>query len=496
MSQFVVYADFNCPFCYALGERLAPFKGQFDFEWRPIQHVPGRQNLCTLDDMAVLASEVFTVRHRAPDLPIAMPQQRPSTEEATRVFAALQTKDAQLALDFRNLMYRALWVEDQDISHNEVIDQALQELGVSETLGDETARAKLMRWQEEWETGDYDRGIPTIVSDDGRTLSGLVAPGDIQCFLEGRASHDEPSGVCEFIPRPVTLVVGQPRNIWQHVATLNAQSDVLVAHDGKDASIQVAHGLNPDLIIIAAAQPEKLMETWEALQEIPDIKDIPIMVIDSAADPKRHLEFVELGAADYLDLSVDTRLFSARTKLHISTKTRRDRLIRKLAEDPLTRIPNRREFERVIELEWRRGIRSKLALSVAIIDVDHFKKYNDTYGHQAGDLTLVNVATTLSESLRRDSDVVARYGGEEFALVLPDCSETGAQSVTEACRSAVEDIKIDHASSSTSEIVTVSIGVATTVPTAGQNLRELIDAADEALYRAKASGRNRVESAT
>lgn len=495
MSQFAVYADFNCPFCYALGERLGPLKDRFNIEWRPIQHVPGRENLCTLDDMAVLASEVFTVRHRAPEVAIAMPQQRPNTAEVTKVFTALQSKDPQLAMRFRTLIYRALWVEDQDISQHEVIEKALQNLGVHQPIDYVEAERKLKRWQKEWETGDYSRGIPTMVSTDGTKLSGLASPRDIQCFLEGRPSEDEPSGVCEFFPRPLSLVVGQPRDIWPLVATLNEGCDVLVAHDGEDACSQVQAGLEPDLIIVASGEQQDPMEIWNTLQAIPDIIDIPIMMVDSVATPQRRLQFAELGAADYLDISVNPRLFSARTNLHIGTKTRRDRLIRQLAEDPLTRIPNRREFERVIEMEWRRGIRSKLPLSIALIDVDHFKQFNDTYGHQKGDFCLVSVAKTLKDALRRGSDVVARYGGEEFALILPDCTGAGALSVAEACCDAVKEVGIAHTSSATSPVVTVSIGVATVLPTPKRNLRDLIDAADEALYRAKSSGRNRVENA-
>ena len=182
-----------------------------------------------------------------------------------------------------------------------------------------------------------------------------------------------------------------------------------------------------------------------------------------------------------------------RAALQIAHKVRRDQLERKVRLDPLTRMPNRRELERVLEVEWRRGLRSKLPLAVGLFDIDHFKGFNDTYGHQKGDHCLFSVARVLAGSLRRSSDLLARYGGEEFAVVLPDCNEWGAITVAEKCRLAVQALHTPHAASPL-EVVTVSVGVATAVPTPGANLRDLIDLADKRLYEAKSAGRNRVVS--
>ncbi len=159
-------------------------------------------------------------------------------------------------------------------------------------------------------------------------------------------------------------------------------------------------------------------------------------------------------------------------------------------------IPNRRELERVLELEWRRGIRSKLPLSVVLFDIDHFKAFNDTYGHLEGDLCLVSVASTIGQCLRRASDIVARYGGEEFTVVLPNCNEQGAVEIAERCRAAVQGLGLAHTGSTAAQTVTVSAGVSTTVPSPEKSLRALLDAADQRLYEAKESGRNRITASS
>ena len=163
--------------------------------------------------------------------------------------------------------------------------------------------------------------------------------------------------------------------------------------------------------------------------------------------------------------------------------------------DGLTGIPNRRYFDTRISSEWRRLSRESKPLSLAMIDIDHFKAYNDTYGHQAGDACLKIVAATIKTALKRPADLAARYGGEEFAVILPNTDKAGAIKVAEILRSAIEQLKVDHSNSLVSNVVTVSVGVASFAPDNELQPADLIKAADSALYKAKASGRNRVVSA-
>jgi diguanylate cyclase (GGDEF)-like protein len=163
--------------------------------------------------------------------------------------------------------------------------------------------------------------------------------------------------------------------------------------------------------------------------------------------------------------------------------------------DTLTGTASRRHLYELLETEWRRGRRVGDPVSLLMADIDLFKAYNDTFGHPAGDECLQRVAATLRGSLRRPSDVVGRYGGEEFLVVLPATGEEGARQVAEAMRSGVEALAIPAADTRISPVVTLSVGVATAVPDEDSLATDLVEEADRALYRAKQSGRNRVEPA-
>ncbi|MBN2467273.1 MAG: diguanylate cyclase [Deltaproteobacteria bacterium] len=160
--------------------------------------------------------------------------------------------------------------------------------------------------------------------------------------------------------------------------------------------------------------------------------------------------------------------------------------------DGLTGVSNRRRFDQFLEEEWKRAVRSQSPLSLLMIDIDFFKAYNDTYGHQAGDRCLQQVAHLFRAMIQRSTDIVARYGGEEFSIILTNTSAAGVAKVAEHLRRQVEDSKIEHRNSPANDYVTVSVGIATIVPKRGDSPASLIAAADRALYGAKQEGRNRI----
>jgi diguanylate cyclase (GGDEF)-like protein len=162
-----------------------------------------------------------------------------------------------------------------------------------------------------------------------------------------------------------------------------------------------------------------------------------------------------------------------------------DKLEELATTDALTGLKNRRKFDAAIDAEWRRATRQKTPVALLMIDADHFKSYNDTFGHQAGDQVLVGIAICISDSVRRAGDCAARYGGEEFAVLLPGVSPADALSVAETIRLKVQQWSGDPA------VTTVSIGVASLTPSATMEWHELVKAADKALYAAKANGRDR-----
>jgi len=169
------------------------------------------------------------------------------------------------------------------------------------------------------------------------------------------------------------------------------------------------------------------------------------------------------------------------------------RELRRLSNcDALTNLGNRRHFEQMLEQEWLRAMRTQTPVSLILLDIDFFKHYNDSYGHQAGDECLQMVAEEIGGFTRRPGDTAARYGGEEFVLILPGTDLIQAASIAEACRACVESMEIAHNDSKVHKVVTVSAGVATLVPEHGISRRSLVAAADKALYQAKREGRNRV----
>jgi diguanylate cyclase (GGDEF)-like protein len=169
-------------------------------------------------------------------------------------------------------------------------------------------------------------------------------------------------------------------------------------------------------------------------------------------------------------------------------------LERLAAHDGLTNLVNRRGFDARLKMELSRAVRDSLSMAVIMIDVDHFKRFNDTYGHQVGDECLRQVASVLSTSVLRPADLVARYGGEEFVVILPMVNQAGAVAVANRILEAVLAMAIPHSGNDGVGMVTVSVGVASGVPARGMEEKDLITLADRALYQAKNSGRNRVDS--
>ncbi|MBN3744402.1 GGDEF domain-containing protein [Burkholderia sp. Se-20373] len=182
----------------------------------------------------------------------------------------------------------------------------------------------------------------------------------------------------------------------------------------------------------------------------------------------------------------------------LSTQLRRRKraeseLILLARTDGLTGLSNRRSFGEFLDREWRRARRTRSVFSLLFVDVDRFKAYNDTYGHQAGDDALAAVARCIGDAIRRPTDVAARYGGEEFVVLLPDTPENGAAQIAERIRVAINELELEHAGSEYGR-VTASIGLASWTPEQDADPGAIIKSADEALYYAKATGRNKIAS--
>ena len=218
--------------------------------------------------------------------------------------------------------------------------------------------------------------------------------------------------------------------------------------------------------------------------------------IPAGLAPEGRIVLVQIFLAVALITTVPVAMALAQQKrLENSLRRAKNELAKLASTDQLTGLPNRRLFREVLDREWGRGSRESARLAIVVLDVDHFKNFNDTYGHAEGDNCLARIGRLLRETVFRPTDLVARYGGEEFAVILPDTDLAGAVRVAERLRELIEGLGIPHRSSALG-LVTASMGVTSLVPDARGDSRILFELADTALYRAKRGGRNRVEAET
>ena len=254
-----------------------------------------------------------------------------------------------------------------------------------------------------------------------------------------------------------------------------------------------------DLVICDVDMPR--MDGFKFLQLVesrPELLGVPIIMLTGMMDFDSKIKGLEQGASDYLTKPFDAGELVARVKVQLKIKSLQDELkkanelLKRLTNiDHLTNLFNRRYLAEILEGEFLRTRRNKEELSLVILDIDYFKKVNDTYGHQNGDVVLAAVAGLAQRQLRA-YDSAARYGGEEFVLVIPGTSLAGAIQVAERLRQAV--LEFSFPAPMEDLTVTISLGVATYPSAAVDSVDSLFRQADEALYRAKQNGRNRVEA--
>ncbi|WP_293274366.1 diguanylate cyclase [Microcoleus sp. PH2017_18_LLB_O_A] len=316
---------------------------------------------------------------------------------------------------------------------------------------------------------------------------------------------------------PLLLVVEDNYSLLAYLQTLlSPYYRVAVAMDGVEG-LEKAKSLQPNLILSDQIMPRQNgLDLLKEIRNTPELSSTPVIFLTARSGMEARIESLDAGADDYISKPFDERELLARVRNLLRTHAAEQQLTvlnRQLQQqkrqletvnralqylatyDSLTEVRNRRFFNDYMDAEWRRLAREEAPLSLIMCDIDYFKLYNDTYGHQPGDECLRQVAQILQCSVKRSADLVARYGGEEFAVVLPNTDIEGAACVAERIAQQVRDLQILHAQSAVSEYVTLSLGVACCIPAPMSQPATLIAIADESLYRAKAAGRDRVSVA-
>lgn len=307
----------------------------------------------------------------------------------------------------------------------------------------------------------------------------------------------------------ILIVDADPAAIGVLAGALRGLGTLHFATGGREALAMLAE--RPfDLVLLDANMPDlDGFATCQALQH--DYPQLPVLFVTAVHDLAAEVRALQMGARDFLTKPVSPPVVRARVSVHLQLKVLYDRLHTLSNHDPLTGVANRRALDERVAQEWRRAARHDTPLGLLMIDIDHFKLYNDHYGHLEGDECLRQVACVLGSTVTRAGELVARYGGEEFAVLLPGSNTATAAALAGKVRAAVNTLAIPHACSDAASHVTISLGVASVRPAAprrapdtapgssaspaevGLHLaRDLFDQADRALFAAKAAGRNQL----
>lgn len=283
-------------------------------------------------------------------------------------------------------------------------------------------------------------------------------------------------------------------------------AEAIAAQSGHDALARFAES-KPDMVLLDVVLPD--LDGYAVARRIRELEQpgewTPIIFLSAMGRDQDIEKGIAAGGDDYLAKPVSgivlsakiramQRLIQMQTSLLVLTRkldSANRELLRLSSTDGLTGVANRRFFDDALQREWRRARRNSNSIALLICDVDHFKLYNDTYGHVAGDDCLRRIALVMQKHMERASDLAARYGGEEFAVILPETSISGAERVAERIRHAVAEQLIPHSASSHGR-VTLSIGIAAAVPGVDNPPDDLVLDADRALYQAKTKGRDAV----
>ncbi|MDH5720724.1 MAG: diguanylate cyclase [Spirochaetia bacterium] len=293
----------------------------------------------------------------------------------------------------------------------------------------------------------------------------------------------------------ILIVDDTPLNLQIMTEILSSEYNIFTAQNGV-AALQSVREKKPDLILLDIDMPEMNgYETCEYIKNDHELSDIPVIFVTSMNEEDDEEKGLALGAIDYIHKPIRPSILRARVRNHLELKKHRDVLQRDSYIDSLTELANRRRFNEYIDNQWQYAQKNETSVSLVLLDVDCFKKFNDSYGHSKGDECLKNIADELSGCAKNYKDMfVARYGGEEFAAILTNKTLHETIEIAEKIRKSIESLKIPHQTCEKEKFVTISGGVSSIVPNTSDKIKTLFNNADKALYKAKKNGRNKIET--
>jgi len=500
MEKYIVYGDLNCPYSYALHEKLKTLSLLDNVEFRLVEHAPDLGLYGNRPEILTeLASDVFAVRSLAEEVPLALPPERPDSRFAILCIIAAQSIDIKKANALRELFYTALWIDGRDISCPSVIFKCIEQADLPLELEvEEDSEEQLEQWQAQWDKSQVGSRIPAIVAADNRKLLGLPSITEIELFFAGKAhnlQHNSSKLQRSSSLRSIAILCTDKISaMWEPIESIRGEYNLLLPASMEELKqLFDSEEYAPDLVLLHAEEHwNDLLRGYQSFIERMKISYTPIAIIGGQDNDALELSAYSAGAADYITKGRSSGILKARIGMMLELKKSRDFLERSARIDGLTGINNRREFEKLLEQEWRRSSRTNQSIALIMLDVDFFKPFNDRYGHLAGDSALRKISEALQNTMSRPYDAVCRYGGEEFVILMPETDLAGAKTIAFEIRNAIMDLAIAHDSSSVAEIVTVSQGVSCFTPNDTNSPMLLIQAADEALYKGKNNSRNAI----
>jgi len=287
------------------------------------------------------------------------------------------------------------------------------------------------------------------------------------------------------------LCIDDETNNLKILASIFKEHHNVIASKCAHQGLQKALNLQPDLILLDVLMPkENGFELIVKLKQIPELTHIPVIFITGLQNVEDEALGLTLGACDYIQKPFNYAIVQARVNNHLEL-IRQRKLLEKCANvDSLTELPNRRKWQSDITKLWQYAKHHRTALTLGIIDIDYFKKYNDLYGHQQGDIVLRKVSNAIRRVLFTCKGEIYRCGGEEFYFHFSEQTETQVASILHTCLTAVTDLKIAHKDSTVAEFVSISIGAVQVLPSEKNSIEQVLQHADERLYLVKESTRN------